>query len=360
MGKKWLRGFVSAIMMVLCFLLGQVLVSADSGDTATYNGHTYQRFEESKTWTDAKKYCEGLGGHLVTITSSGEQEAVKNLVSRGSKKQYWLGGTSQNGGTWVTGEVFGYTNWAARQPDNYRSNEYYMQMYRVSNPRSSGSYLGTWNDISNNNYIRGEEGYFSQKYVGFICEWDDAISLNGAEVSLKKQSYKYNGSQRKPSVKSVILNGKSISSKNYTVSYENNVEIGQATVRVTGTGKYTGSATATFEITPSLPGRVRSLSIPGRTKSSLDLKWKRVKHVDGYQIEYYKKKWGKKYDVQTFEASGNMTGLDSNFSRTTARERIKNLDSKTKYYVRVRAYIFANGEYYYGKWSSVKKKTTKK
>ncbi|MBO7475296.1 MAG: hypothetical protein J6U00_15065, partial [Ruminococcus sp.] len=33
----------------------------------------YKVFNEGMTWTEAEAYCEGLGGHLVTITSAQEQ-----------------------------------------------------------------------------------------------------------------------------------------------------------------------------------------------------------------------------------------------------------------------------------------------
>ena len=34
-------------------------------------GHDYQRIDMAMSWEEAKKHCEGLGGHLVTITSAG-------------------------------------------------------------------------------------------------------------------------------------------------------------------------------------------------------------------------------------------------------------------------------------------------
>ena len=47
----------------------------------------------------------------------------------------------------------------------------------------------------------------------------------------------------------VTLDGKALKAgTDYTVSYANNVKVGTATVKVTGAGSYTGSATATFKI----------------------------------------------------------------------------------------------------------------
>jgi len=74
---------------------------------STFQGHTYQVFNDSLTWEDAKTICEAKGGHLATITSIQEQEFIGQIIENGAKDFYWLGGTDKaNEGywTWVTGE----------------------------------------------------------------------------------------------------------------------------------------------------------------------------------------------------------------------------------------------------------------
>ena len=44
-----------------------------------YNGHSYYRSIGSATWTTARSNCSNMGGHLVTITTSGEQSFIFNL-----------------------------------------------------------------------------------------------------------------------------------------------------------------------------------------------------------------------------------------------------------------------------------------
>jgi hypothetical protein len=78
-----------------------------------------------------------MGGHLVTITSSGEQSFLYNLWPSG-----WIGLTDEvTEGTWrwVTGESYSYSNWNSGEPNN-AGNEDYVQF--VSN--------GRWNDLPNN------------------------------------------------------------------------------------------------------------------------------------------------------------------------------------------------------------------
>ena len=44
-----------------------------------YNGHTYAVYDVYLTWSEAKDYCEKIGGHLVTITSEQEQNNIQLL-----------------------------------------------------------------------------------------------------------------------------------------------------------------------------------------------------------------------------------------------------------------------------------------
>ena len=76
-------------------------------------------------------------------------------------------------------------------------------------------------------------------------------SLNGAEVILNRlDSYVYDGNEKKPGVSEVKVGSTVIPASNYTVSYADNVNAGTATVTVTGKGNCSGTATATFPITP--------------------------------------------------------------------------------------------------------------
>lgn len=75
-----------------------------------------------------------------------------------------------------------------------------------------------------------------------------ALSLENAEVTLSQTSYVHDGSEKMPDA-TVTVNGKTISANNYTVSYQNNTEVGTATVTITGQNNCIGSATAEFYIT---------------------------------------------------------------------------------------------------------------
>ncbi len=76
----------------------------------------------------------------------------------------------------------------------------------------------------------------------------DKADISEAAVTLDKTSYVYDGKAKTPSV-TVTLSGETlVPDKDYTVSYSNNINIGTATVTVTGKGDYTGSKKVDFTI----------------------------------------------------------------------------------------------------------------
>lgn len=121
-----------------------------------WNGHKYDIYYGESlgiaTWQDAKKYCESLGGHLATITSQEENDAIWRFAN-----WYWHEGgiffgftDEQEEGVWrnVTGEEVSYTNWHSGEPNN-QDIQNYGQIYAE----------GDWDDSKFD-------------YSKFICEWD--------------------------------------------------------------------------------------------------------------------------------------------------------------------------------------------
>lgn len=74
-------------------------------------------------------------------------------------------------------------------------------------------------------------------------------SLETAEVRLDAERFRYTGKAVTPKVSVISGNNTLEENKDFTVSYENNVNIGlQAVARITGIGGYRGSTSRTFEI----------------------------------------------------------------------------------------------------------------
>ena len=162
----------SLIALVILF----ALLANPISTKAANNSHRYQLFDIGKTWVDAEKYCESLGGHLVCITSPAEQLTIENLLNLGKNNSYWIGGyKSISGWSWVTGEGFNlYNNWAKYQPDNFTNQEENgLMVYNNSNPLNP-SVKGTWNDL-NMDCTCNNESFFGVDNFGFICEWDGFV-----------------------------------------------------------------------------------------------------------------------------------------------------------------------------------------
>ncbi|MBQ1967811.1 MAG: hypothetical protein II356_07540, partial [Clostridia bacterium] len=137
-----------------------------------FNGHYYQVFDEGLDWFAAKVRCEEMGGHLVTITTAEEQQAVIDILVVANRNFYWMGGY-RNGSSfeWITGEEMSYSNWGRNQPDNYLYSEDSLIVYRNSNPYHSGHHFGHWNDLNNDGTCNGGI-FFGVENSGFICEWE--------------------------------------------------------------------------------------------------------------------------------------------------------------------------------------------
>jgi len=116
--------------------------TARAVSSTEFNGHKYVFYVSDLNWDEAKEYCENMGGHLATITSQEEQNALNvayNLIYKTNNIwflfQIGASDVNQEGvWEWITGEPFNYTNFMDGQP-NYTTIENYLSM-------------GTqWNDI---------------------------------------------------------------------------------------------------------------------------------------------------------------------------------------------------------------------
>jgi hypothetical protein len=99
------------------------------------NGHVYEYVTTPGTWTSANaaaraRSFRGVAGHLASIASF-DENAIVNSLKGGGDMRGWIGlsdaateGTYQ----WVTGEPFGYSNWAPNEP-NAALNEDFVEMF---------------------------------------------------------------------------------------------------------------------------------------------------------------------------------------------------------------------------------------
>ncbi|MGN0444346.1 MAG: GH25 family lysozyme [Acutalibacteraceae bacterium] len=165
-------------------------------------------------------------------------------------------------------------------------------------------------------------------------------------TSISGKSFSYTGERIKPKVTVTDKDGKKlILGKDYKVSYSSNKLVGKATAVITYIGKYKGSTTRTFTITP----QKTSFTSLSAGKKSVTLKWNRVAHqATGYQVQY-----STRADFSKNVVSSRLT------SSKTLSKTFKNLKSGRTLYFRIRTYKTVDGKNYYSAWSKVRSRTVK-
>lgn len=120
--------------------------------TIIYGGHTYQIFDKTMNWEGANAFCEHLGGHLVTITKSGEQKAIQKLCKKGKKNFYWIGlklNSANSYSKWITGEKVQYQKWSGQDPNNYAGDEVvYTIQYQLNGGTQARNQIYTYDSSS--------------------------------------------------------------------------------------------------------------------------------------------------------------------------------------------------------------------
>ncbi len=147
------------------------LFACEHCDARIYAGHLYAAFDVEVNWVDAYKICDSIGGHLVTITSEGEQKLITEIANECAYEPndyysyygyyYWTGGLKDTyGWEWITGEDFQYTHWSSSDPENLSMEWQIVISVGCDDKRGPANIIGDWEDT----------GHYRNH--GFICEWN--------------------------------------------------------------------------------------------------------------------------------------------------------------------------------------------
>jgi hypothetical protein len=134
--------------------------------TLLFAGHRYELVRSYPTWEQARDQAVARGGHLATITSPEEADALVNAFGHrlnGTYANFWLGGFRKNEGSpwqWVTGEPFTFTDWDRGEP----------------NSDQFPSYLGLWRHFADSAQVNWVDGPYQTSgyecWRGYIIEWE--------------------------------------------------------------------------------------------------------------------------------------------------------------------------------------------
>ena len=150
----------------------------------SFSGHSYACFNNADTWEAAEEYCESVGGHLVTITTKEENDAVWAYVKELGNQSVFIGlSDTEEEGTWkwVTGESLTYTKWTEGEPNAFTEAENYAEYaFNVD--------TGEWNDFR-------YDVHSPDAVKSFVCEWEYDVRNPAAADQLSeeqaKQAFEY-------------------------------------------------------------------------------------------------------------------------------------------------------------------------
>ena len=170
-----------------------------------------------------------------------------------------------------------------------------------------------------------------------IADLKAKIEMQGAKVKVQRTTVTYNGKAQNPAVIVTGYSGARLKKGiDYTVSYKNNIKPGIAAVTVKGTGAAkTEVKKATFKIAP----KKMILRTAKAGRKNITVTWKKGSYITGYNVQYSLNK--------SFRSAKNSRVAKDK----TTKAVIRNLKSKRKYYVRVRAYKKVGRITIYGSWS---------
>lgn len=188
------------------------------------------------------------------------------------------------------------------------------------------------------------ETYAKKNGISFASVPMTAIEIKNLRFDLSRTSYTYGNRVWKPAV--TVKNGNSTLAEgtDFTVTYKNCKNVGNAFVVINGIGKYTGSKTLSYKINP--PATTLTKLTPTTKGFTATIK-KQATQTTGYQLRYSTKK----------DMSGSKTVTITKNSSCT--KKITKLSRKKKYYVQVRTYTVKDGKKYYSAWSTAKSVVTK-
>ncbi len=164
-----------------------------------------------------------------------------------------------------------------------------------------------------------------------------ATSISKAKVTYETY-YTYTGKEIKPKI-TVKVGSKKLTTKSYSVSYQNNKAVGKGYIVIKGKGSYSGTLKKGFYIEPKAVSTFKATAYSTKIK----LTWSKATGAKGYQIYQYNNDSGK-WDKLPTTSKTSYTVTD--------------LDSATTYKFRVRPYAKVGSKSLYGQWKTVSKSTT--
>lgn len=196
-------------------------------------------------------YSSNINAGTATVTITG-----KGNYSGSIKKQFTITPADFSGfSAELSADTVTYTGSAQKPGATVKSGDKVL----VSGTDFTVSYSNNTNAGTAKATIKGKGNYSGTITKEFTITPADISQLT---ASLSADIFRYNGTEQKPSVTVKSRDKMLVPDTDFTVSYSDNIDVGTATVNITGQGNYTGSMTRTFTITNArIPAVITAKSV---------------------------------------------------------------------------------------------------
>ena len=216
----------------------------------TYNGTSQLLASGGDNVTYRNAYGTNAGSYTVTINTTNnyafsDGSITKNLTCSISKKNLTVIPNNNQSKTYGSSDptlTYTYSGQISGETPRFTG----------SLSRASGENVGTYL-INRGTLALTNNGAFLANNYNLVLSGNVNFRINqkgvsNLTISLQTNNYTYDGTAKTPSVTvrdgtTTLTNG-----THYTVSYNNNINAGTATVTITGRGNYSGTTTKTFTI----------------------------------------------------------------------------------------------------------------
>ena len=196
-------------------------------------------------------YSSNVNAGTATVTITG-----KGNYSGSIRKQFTITPADFSGfSAELSADTVTYTGSAQKPGATVKSGDKVL----VSGTDFTVSYSNNTNAGTAKATIKGKGNYSGTITKEFTITPADISQLT---ASLSADIFRYNGAEQKPSVTVKSGDKTLVPDTDFTVSYSDNIDVGTATVTITGQGNYTGSMTRTFTITNArIPAVITAKSV---------------------------------------------------------------------------------------------------
>ena len=196
-------------------------------------------------------YSSNINAGTATVTITG-----KGNYSGSIRKQFTITPADFSGfSAELSADTVTYTGSAQKPGATVKSGDKVL----VSGTDFTVSYSNNTNTGTAKATIKGKGNYSGTITKEFTITPADISQLT---ASLSADIFRYNGAEQKPSVTVKSGDKTLVPDTDFTVSYSDNIDVGTATVTITGQGNYTGSMTRTFTITNArIPAVITAKSV---------------------------------------------------------------------------------------------------